>query len=134
MALIILGATNGVLIKWFNAKGDVRNVVNADVALGITLALAFWSKWWHRGMLAIRCFIFLIVWFESNRSYAVTVPVIILTALEYNISINLINGLKWNYMGTTAKTDILWNKFLVLWNKFLKIIKIRWIWITRSFK
>jgi hypothetical protein len=122
MALLILGPTNGVIIRWFNVKSDVR-LLSADEALGLTNQLAFWNKWWHKGMLAIRCFLILIIFLESGRNYYITIPAVVFTSLEYNITINLINGLKWYYLGTTAKTDILLKKiFIFLRNRWARII------------
>jgi hypothetical protein len=121
MALLLLGPVNGVIIRWFNVKSDVR-FLNADEALGVINQLAFWNSWWHRGMLAIRCFLILIIFLESDRNYYITVPAVVFTSLEYNITINLINGLKWYYLGTTAKTDILLKKiFIFLRNRWARL-------------
>jgi hypothetical protein len=95
MALILFGTFNGVVIKWHNAEADKKQ---------------FWSTWWHRIGLVMRAFILLIVWLISAHSLLIFGIVFVLTTIEYNISINLINDLKWYYVGTTAKTDILIRK------------------------
>jgi hypothetical protein len=104
MAVTILGAVNGVLIRWKNAKTPDEEQM--------------WSKWWHRGMLAIRAFIVLMMWVVLY-DYTITGIVLFATAIEYNITINLINKLKWYYVGTTAATDKLIRKLLpfVKWEK-----------------
>jgi hypothetical protein len=96
LALVLFGAFNGLIIRWhYEPIIDKR---------------AMWSKWWHRCAMAIRVFIWLIVWFVSEKSWLITVTVILATAVEYNITINLINNLKWYYVGTTSKTDKLIRK------------------------
>jgi len=104
IAVTILGAVNGVLIKWKNSKTIEEEKM--------------WSKWWHRGMLTIRTFIILMLWFTLHN-YLIIGTVLFVTAIEYNVTINLINGLKWYYVGTTAATDKLIRKLLpfVKWEK-----------------
>ena len=95
MALILFGAFNGLIIRWKNEPFIDRQ--------------RMWSVWWHRCGLAIRAFIILLVWLYCHN-YSVTGIILVTTSIEYNISINLINNLKWYYVGTTAKTDILIRK------------------------
>ena len=111
LGLIYLGVVNGIMIRWKNSTGE---------------EIEIWNKWLHRFMLVIRSLFVLIVWFNTFN-YLYTGIILIITSLEYNISINLINKLKWYYLGTTAKTDMLLRKI------YLKL-KIRWIWFTHQFK
>lgn len=71
-----------------------------------------WSMWWHRNALAIRVCIWLEVWLIS-LNWFIFLGVILIDCITYPIVINLINGLKWNYLGNTAKIDILIKKIIV---------------------
>lgn len=110
-ALILFGAFNGVVIKWHNAHGSSVPYVDKELERMRQVYIKRWSKSWHRLALAMRIFIWLIVWF-TGRDWLTTSLVIALTAIEYNVSINLINGLKWYYIGTTSKTDQLIRRLL----------------------
>ena len=110
-ALILFGAFNGVVIKWHNAHGSPVPYADKELERMRQVYIKRWSRLWHRLGFAMRLFIWLIVWFVG-RDWLTTSLVIALTAIEYNVSINLINNLKWYYVGTTAKTDTLIRKYL----------------------
>lgn len=108
-ALILLAAMHGVFIKWHNAHGTYKPLEDAFDEKIRQANIKRWSKLWHRLAMGIRTAIFLIVWL-NGRDWLTTSIVIVATAIEYNISINLINNLKWYFVGTTANTDILIRK------------------------
>jgi len=96
IALIAFAAYGGTIIKWEREK-------NIDKK-------ANWSKWWHRTGLLLRIMLWIAIFLVSDRNYATTGMIIVFSILEYNISINLIIGLKWWSVGTTADTDKLIRK------------------------
>jgi hypothetical protein len=95
-ALVMFAAYGGLIIRWEREKDIDKK--------------SFWSKCWHRIGLGLRIMLWLAIFLASNRSYADTGMIIVLSILEYNISINLIIGLKWWSVGTTAETDKLIRK------------------------
>lgn len=94
VVLILFGVFNGLIVKWAYAPVDERD---------------FCRKWWHRCGMCLRIFVWFIVW-NTTKDIFDTALIIILTAIEYNVSINLINGMKWWSVGTTSSTDKLIRK------------------------
>jgi len=101
IALILFMCFNGLIIRW-------HNEIQANTK-------AMWSKWWHRCALAIRVCLWLSIWLITFNWF-IFIGVIIVDSILYPILINLINGLKWNYIGTTSSIDKLIRKF-TLWLK-----------------
>ena len=110
MALVLFGAFNGLIIKWYNTKGGPARLLSEEAEKLRDRDLRLWSKWWHRCGLAIRVFIYMIVFFTTARDYMVTGIILLADCILFPVIINLINNLKWYYVGTTAKTDILIRK------------------------
>jgi len=110
IALIYFGVFNGLIIRLANEADPGKKQM--------------WSKWWHRCALFIRATIMLVIFLVSDRNYLTTGIVLLLTAIEYNVSINLINNLKWYYLGTTAKTDLLLRKLFpfIPWMLWISIL------------
>lgn len=100
IALLLFIVFNGLIIKWHNAKEIDKE---------------FWNKWWHRAAIAIRVCLWFAVWMVTSNWY-IFLGVIAIDCILYPIGINVINGLKWYYVGTTSKIDILIRKTL-LWLK-----------------
>lgn len=111
IALILLAAMHGVFIRWHNTHGTPVPYADPQLEELRQAAIKRWSKVWHKLALAVRVFIWLIVWLVC-RDWLIFSLVVVLTAFEYNISINLINNLKWYYVGTTSMTDQLIRKLL----------------------
>jgi hypothetical protein len=110
MALLLFAAFNGLIIKWFNTKGAPARLLTDEAEKLRDRDLRMWSKWWHRCGLAIRVFIWLIVFFITNKDYTISGIVILADWILFPVITNLINNLKWYFVGTTAKTDILIRK------------------------
>jgi len=104
-ALILFASIHGVFIRWHNLHLPYTPLKDAEKEKLRQAYIKRSSKLWHRLSLALRIFIWLIVWFVSNGSYWITVPVIVITAVSYPVIINLINRWKWYYVGKTALTD-----------------------------
>ena len=101
IVLILFMCFNGLIIRW-NNESDINKK-------------KMWSKWWHRCAFVIRACLWLTIWMVTFNWY-IFIGVIIADCILYPILINLINNLKWNYIGTTSKTDILIRK-IILWLK-----------------
>ena len=97
IALILFMCFNGLIVRWNNEIKPNRKLM--------------WSKWWHRTALLIRICLWLSIWMVTSNWY-IFLSIIIIDCILYPILINLINGLKWYYVGTTSKTDILIRKIL----------------------
>lgn len=98
IALLLISPFMGLILKWHNEPN-----VNFK---------AYWSKWWHRIALAIRVCLWLSVWMLT-ANWILTLVVVIIDCIAYPIIINLINGWKWYYLGSTSKIDILIKKTIV---------------------
>lgn len=89
IALVLFMAFNGLIIKWYSAKEIDKE---------------FWSKWWHKCALAIRVCLWLAIWMITSNWF-IFIGVIVADSILYPILINLINNLKWYYVGTTSTID-----------------------------
>jgi len=73
--LILLIAFSGLVIAWNNTKGNVEKLIEYER----------YRKWWH--------------------SLIHTGIAVFISTVGWNIGINLINGLKWYYVGKTSTID-----------------------------
>jgi len=122
IALILFGVFNGLIIKWRNLSLPSIPLVDELKEKLRQRDIKLWNKWWHRVALSLRICLWISIWMITLNWY-ITIPIIIIDCIAYPIIINLINYLKWNHIGTTAKTDILIRKTITLIKKFISWLK-----------
>jgi len=91
--LILLIAFSGLVIAWNNTKGNVEKLIEYER----------YRKWWHILGFAIRVGIVGIIYMHGSLIH--TGIAVFISTVGWNIGINLINGLKWYYVGKTSTID-----------------------------
>lgn len=108
--LIAFSVFNGLVIKWHNAHGPNYLPLDDYTNYMRTAKIKDLNEKWHRFGLSLRVSVWLIIFFASERNYLLTTIFIAVDCIAFPVTINLINNLKWYYVGTTAKTDKLIRK------------------------
>ena len=124
ITLILFWIFNGLTVKWNLLHLPTKPLEDVELEKLRQRDIKLWSKWWHRVALVIRVCLWLSIWMIT-LNWILTLIIIVIDCIGYPITINLINGLKWNFIGTTAKTDILITKTITLIKKIIVWLKVK---------
>lgn len=116
VALILVPVMHGVFLKWHNLYLPLTPLKDIKLEAKRQAEIYSFGVVWHRVALGLRLSLWLALWFATERNYWITGIIIVATSIAYPIIINLINGWKWYFVGTTSLTDRIIRKVLFFVN------------------